>query len=89
MQLDFLVASSHQVVDDVRGGSVAAGAAEPLVAGKALDDTAWVVDTAVSWEKLGLSLIVLKMYGGQHTRMHDQAIPRALPLQHDHVRLRR
>lgn len=48
MELDFLVAGSHQVVDDVRRTRVAAGAAEPLVAGKALDNAAGVVDAAVS-----------------------------------------
>ena len=48
MELDFLVASSNQVVDDVRRRSVPARAAEPLVAGQALDDAASIVDAAVS-----------------------------------------
>jgi hypothetical protein len=48
VELDFLVAGANQVVDDVRGGSVAAGAAEPLVAGQALDDAGGVVDAAVA-----------------------------------------
>lgn len=48
MQLDFLVAGADEVVDDVRRRSVAAGAAEPLVAAEALDDAAGVVDPTVS-----------------------------------------
>lgn len=47
MQLDFLVAGADEMVDNVRGRRVAAGTAEPLAAGKALDDAAGVVDAAV------------------------------------------
>jgi hypothetical protein len=47
VQLDLLVAGADQMVDNVRRRRVAAGAAEPLGAGKALDDAAGVVDAAV------------------------------------------
>lgn len=48
MQLDLLVASPNEMVDDVRGGCVATSAAKPLIAGKAFDNTARVVDAAIS-----------------------------------------
>ena len=56
MELDFLVASSNKVVDDVRRRSVAAGAAEPLVAGQALDDAASVVYATVSMQVFHVSI---------------------------------
>jgi hypothetical protein len=52
VELDFLVASADQVVDDVGGRGVAASAAEPLVASKTLDDTASTVDATISTVKL-------------------------------------
>jgi hypothetical protein len=48
VQLDLLVATSNQVVDDVGGRSVASGAAEPLVASQALDDASWIVDSTIA-----------------------------------------
>jgi hypothetical protein len=48
VKLDFLVAGADEVVDDVRGGSVSAGAAEPLGAGQTSDDAARVVNAAVT-----------------------------------------
>lgn len=35
------------MIDDMRGGCIAAGAAEPFVARKAFYDTAGVVDSAI------------------------------------------
>lgn len=48
MQLNFLVAGADKVVNDVRRGSVAASATEPLVTGQALDNTGSVMDAAIS-----------------------------------------
>ena len=48
MKLNFLVAGSYEVIDDVGGRSVSASAAEPLGAGKTSNDAAGVVDAAVS-----------------------------------------
>lgn len=48
MQLYLLVASTHEVVDDVGGRRVAAGAAEPFTARKTSDHGAWIVDTAIA-----------------------------------------
>ena len=48
MELDFLVACSNEVVDDVGGRGVAAGAAEPFLAGQAFHHAAGVVNAAVS-----------------------------------------
>jgi hypothetical protein len=48
VQLHFFMASADQVVDDMGGRGITTGAAEPLVAAKALDYGAWVVDTAIS-----------------------------------------
>ena len=39
---------ANQVIDNVRGGSIAAGAAEPFAAGQASDDAARVVNAAVA-----------------------------------------
>lgn len=50
MQLDLLVASTNEVVDNMGGRGIAAGAAEPLVAllVQALDDARRVVDAAIA-----------------------------------------
>jgi hypothetical protein len=48
VQLHFLVASADEVVDDMRGGRIATGAAEPLLADEALDYAGGIVDAAVS-----------------------------------------
>ena len=48
VELDFLVASADEVVDDVRCGAIAAGATEPLVASQALDDRGRGMDPAVT-----------------------------------------
>jgi len=47
VQLDFLVTGADKMVDDVRRRRVAAGAAEPFATGKALDNTAGIVNTTV------------------------------------------
>lgn len=47
MKLHLLVSGSDQVVDDVRGGRVAAGTAEPLATSQTFDDAAWIVDAAI------------------------------------------
>jgi hypothetical protein len=55
VQLDFLVPGADQVVDDVGGGGVAAGAAEPLVAGQALYDAGGIVYAAVAGGELSVN----------------------------------
>jgi hypothetical protein len=45
---DFFVAGTDEVVYDVGARGAAAGVAEPLVAGKAFDDTARRMDPTVS-----------------------------------------
>jgi hypothetical protein len=48
MELDFSVASSNEMVHNMRRGTVAFGAAEPFVAGQAFDNAARRMDTAVT-----------------------------------------
>ena len=48
MELDFLVSCSHKMVDDVRGGSIASSAAEPLIARDASNNTVSAMYTAIS-----------------------------------------
>ena len=48
MELDLLVSCSDEVVDNMRGGSVAAGGAEPFAAGQTPDNAGGVVDATVS-----------------------------------------
>ena len=48
MELNFLVASADEMVDDVRGRGVAAGATEPFLADKTLDDAGGIVDAAIA-----------------------------------------
>jgi hypothetical protein len=48
MQNDFLVLGTNEVVDDVRGRSVAAGVAEPFCADETFDDGCRGVDTTVA-----------------------------------------
>lgn len=48
MKLDFFVASSDEMVYDMRRSAIATGAAEPFVAGQTFDNTTRGVDAAVS-----------------------------------------
>lgn len=48
MQDNFLVLSTHQVIDDVRGRGIAARVAEPLGTDEAFDDRSRVVYSAVT-----------------------------------------
>ena len=48
MKLNFFVACTDKMVDYVGTGGVSTAAAEPLVAGKTLDNTGGVVDTAIA-----------------------------------------
>ena len=50
MEDDLLVLGAHEVVDDVRGGGVAPGVAEPFGADQAFDDGCGRVDSAVAGE---------------------------------------
>ena len=50
MELHLLVASTDQVVDNMRRGGVATRATEPFAAGQTSDDRAWVMYAAVSAE---------------------------------------
>ena len=60
MQLNFLVASSNEMVDDMGGRSVTTGTAKPLVAGQALDNAARIVNTAIPFETRNVSEDVAK-----------------------------
>ena len=75
MELHLLVASANKVVDDVRGRGIATGAAEPLVAGQALDDTAGVVDAAIA----ALLLVADSARLRVRTRTHGPGAPLPLP----------
>ena len=48
MELNFSVAGTNEVVDDMCRGRVAFGAAKPLFAGETLDNAAGRMDAAVS-----------------------------------------
>lgn len=48
MQNDFLMLSAHEMIDNMRGGSVPAGIAEPFAADEALHNRGWVVNTTVT-----------------------------------------
>lgn len=48
MELDFLVTTSDEVVDNVGDVAVPAGTAEPFVADQTLDDAARRVDATVT-----------------------------------------
>lgn len=59
VQLDFLVAGAYEMIDDMRRRRITAGAAEPFTAGKALDDAAGVVNTAIRAYKKKLVYVAL------------------------------
>lgn len=73
MQLDFLVASSNEVIDDMRRRGIATGAAEPLVARETFHHAAGVMDTAVS----GICLVNVPVRQDNKvlTRMHEEEAP--------------
>jgi hypothetical protein len=48
VQLDLLVASADQMVDDVGGRGIAPGTAEPLVAGEAFDDASCIMNATIT-----------------------------------------
>jgi hypothetical protein len=48
MQDDFLVLGTHEVVDDVRSGGIAARVAEPFGTDEALYDGSRIVNSAVA-----------------------------------------
>lgn len=47
MQLNFLVPSSNEVVDNMRRGGIATRTAEPFVASQTLDNAARVMNTTI------------------------------------------
>ena len=55
MKLDFLVACSDKMVDDVGGRGITSGATEPFAASEAPNDAAGIVDAAVSCS--GVSIV--------------------------------
>lgn len=55
MQLNFLVSSPDQMVDNMRRRGVATGTAEPLTASQAFNNAAWVMDSTVSKRNLELA----------------------------------
>ena len=72
MQLNLLVASANQMIDDVGGRGVAAGAAEPLVTGEALDDASRIVNTAITAQNIFLATMFL-FAQLLHTKTYAQA----------------
>ena len=48
MQLDFLMAGSDQMVDDVGRGSVSTSATEPFAAAEATNNAAGIMNSAVT-----------------------------------------
>jgi hypothetical protein len=48
VKLDFFVARTDKMVDNMRRRPVATSTAKPFVAGKALDDAAWRMYTAIT-----------------------------------------
>lgn len=43
--------SPDKMVDNMRRGGIATSTAEPFAASQTLDNTAWIMDTAISKEK--------------------------------------
>ena len=54
MELDFLVSCADKVVDDVGGGSVATGTAEPLATTQALNNAAWRMNATITFPDVSL-----------------------------------
>jgi hypothetical protein len=50
VKLDFFVSRADKMVDNMRRRPVATSTAKPFVAGKALDDAAWRMYTAITIE---------------------------------------
>lgn len=48
MKLDFFMAGSNEVVDNVRGGRISTGTAEPFAAGQTSDNAAGIMNSTVS-----------------------------------------
>lgn len=74
MQLHFLVSSANKMVDNVRGGGVAASTAEPFVAAQTLDDTGGVVYAAVSTRDAIVSGLTSYLGTAKLTRRHAVVI---------------
>jgi hypothetical protein len=76
MKLYFLVSRADQVIDDVGGGSITAGTAEPLAAGETSHNAARIVYATISViSSVAVSQIILHH---KHTRRHVEAIPSLL-----------
>jgi hypothetical protein len=72
VQLDLLMASANQMINDVGGRGVAAGAAEPFVAGEALDDASRIVNAAITAQRIFLATM-FHFAQLPHTKTYAQA----------------
>lgn len=77
VKLNFFVSGTDEMIDNVRGCAVATGTAKPLVAGKALNNGGWGMNSAVSMRELGLADLATPSSGtgSRLTRRHVLVAP--------------